>query len=49
VLTIELAVGSKRICQIRGKANRLANQKELEIVGRWASQQGLTIDAHWMR
>jgi hypothetical protein len=49
MLTIELAVGSKRICQIRGKANRLASQKELEIVGRWASQQGLSIDAHWMR
>ena len=43
VLTIELANASKKICQVRGKANRLPNQKEMTVVSRWASQENLTL------
>jgi hypothetical protein len=43
VLTIELANPLKRICQIRGKTNRLPTQKEMNIVRRWASQVNLTL------
>ncbi|HUG68512.1 MAG TPA: PcfJ domain-containing protein [Pirellulaceae bacterium] len=43
VLTIELANPLKRICQIRGKTNRLPTQKEMNIVRRWASQANLTL------
>lgn len=43
VLTIELANSSKKICQIRGKTNRLPRQKEMDIVRRWASQANLTL------
>ena len=32
VLTVEVAVGRKLICQVRGKANRLPTEKELEIL-----------------
>jgi hypothetical protein len=45
-LTLEVANQSKAICQIRGKANRLPNQKEMNIVQRWASQEGLSISSH---
>lgn len=43
VLTIELANASKTIRQIRGKANRLPGQKEMNVVRRWASQEGLSL------
>lgn len=43
VLTIEVANESKKICQIRGKANRLPKQKEMNIVRRWASQERLLL------
>lgn len=39
VLTIEVTNRMKSICQIRGKANRLPSEKELNIVRRWASQE----------
>jgi hypothetical protein len=43
VLTIEVANRAKRICQIRGKANRSPIQKEMNIVRRWASKEGLSL------
>jgi hypothetical protein len=43
VLTIEVANRMKTICQVRGKANRLASQKEMNIVRRWATQEKLTL------
>jgi len=43
VLTIEVANASRAICQIRGNANRLPNQKEMDIVKRWACQESLSL------
>lgn len=43
VLTIEVTNRTKVICQVRGKANRFASQKEMEIIGRWARQEQLTV------
>ena len=43
VLTVEVAVGRKLICQVRGKANRLPTEKELEILRRWAAREGLAL------
>jgi hypothetical protein len=45
VLTVEVAVRRKVICQVRGKTNRLPTAKEIEILRRWAVQEGLTLDA----
>ncbi|HEX5105565.1 MAG TPA: PcfJ domain-containing protein [Pirellulaceae bacterium] len=42
VLTIELSVNRQVIRQVRGKANRLPTQKEIEIVQAWALQERLT-------
>lgn len=44
VLTVEVAVRRKAICQVRGKANRLPTEKEMGILRRWAAQEGLTVD-----
>ena len=43
-LTIEIALARKAIRQVKGKANRLPNEKEMEIVHRWAEQERLAID-----
>jgi hypothetical protein len=43
VLTVEFAIHRKAICQVRGKANRLPTEKEMEILRRWAMQEGLAI------
>jgi hypothetical protein len=45
-LTIEVAVRSGVIQQIRGKANRLPTAKEMGIIGRWAVAADLTIASH---
>jgi len=41
MLTIEVANRTKTIRQVRGKANRLPTEKELEIVRRWAVKENL--------
>lgn len=46
VLTIEVSNRTRVIRQIRGKANRLASQKELDIVRRWAGQEQLVVAGH---
>ena len=43
VLTIEVTPKTKVIRQIRGRRNRLARAKELEILRRWADQEGLEL------
>jgi hypothetical protein len=45
VLTIQVALPGKVICQVRGKANRLPTEDEMEILRRWSAQERLTIDA----
>ncbi len=44
VLTVEVAVDRRMICQARGKANRMPTAKEMDILRRWAGQEGLTVD-----
>lgn len=44
LLTIEVRLGDLNIRQIRGFKNRFPNQKEREIIQRWASQESLTWD-----
>jgi hypothetical protein len=43
VLTVEVRLGSKTICQARGKCNALPDTKALNILRRWASREGLTV------
>ncbi len=40
-VTIELALPSKMIRQVRGRRNRLADGKERDVIQRWALQEGL--------
>ena len=42
-VTIEVRNSQRLICQIRGKANRLPNDKERGIIRRWADFAGLRI------
>ena len=44
LLTIE--VRKRLICQIRGKYNRLATEKERKVIQRWAEQAGLKIASY---
>ena len=46
VLTIEVSNRRKMICQIRGKANRLPKETELELIRRWAAQEQLVLGSH---
>ena len=46
VLTVEVAVDKRIICQARGKANRLPEEKEVEVLRRWAAQEELTLAEH---
>jgi len=46
LLTIEVNNPSKEIRQIRGKLNRLATEKEKEVVRRWAAREGLTLASY---
>ncbi len=43
VLTIEVDVPKRTVCQARRKCNRLSQAIEREIVGRWAAQEGLKV------
>ena len=46
LLTIEVDLPKRTICQARGKCNRLPQPAEREVMDRWAAQQGLRI-AEW--
>ena len=43
VLTIEVHLATRTICQVRGKRNRLAKSHEREVVRRWATKERLRI------
>ena len=45
-VTIEVRSNTRMICQIRGRANRLATGKERIIISRWAKAAGLKISAN---
>lgn len=42
-ITIEVAVSGRLIRQARGKANRLPNEKEKNLIRRWAAAKGLRV------
>ena len=43
VLTIEVDLAKRLICQARKKLNQRPQEKEMEVVKRWAKEQGLRI------
>ncbi len=43
VLTIEVNLLTRTVCQARGKSNRLPSAAEQLLLGRWASEQGLKL------
>jgi len=43
VLTIEVDLASKTVCQARRKCNRLPQAAGREVMERWAAEQGLKI------
>ena len=46
LLTIELHHATNKICQVRGKLNRLATVKEKDVIKRWAIQEDIEIAAY---
>jgi hypothetical protein len=46
LVTIEVRNSSRQICQIRGQYNRVANQKEMSVIKRWASREGLSVSSY---
>lgn len=44
VLTIEVNLKGRKIHQVRGKRNRLASEKEREVIQRWATAAGLNYE-----
>ncbi len=43
ILTVEVRLSSRTICQARGKRNAMPDAKSKDILHRWASQQGLRL------
>lgn len=43
VLTIEVDLANRMICQARKKCNRLPQVAEKEVISRWAAQEGLRV------
>jgi hypothetical protein len=43
VLTVEVRLGQKLICQARGKNNKPPDEKSRSVLRRWAEQEGLTL------
>jgi len=46
VLTVELELPGRKLCQIRGSYNRAATELELQIVSRWTVEMETAITAH---
>jgi hypothetical protein len=46
VLTVEVRLASKTICQARGKRNVMPDAKAKDILRRWAAQEGLTLTGY---
>jgi len=46
MVTIEVNLQSKQVCQVRGKRNRLPRDREKDIIFRWAQKEGLTVAEH---
>jgi hypothetical protein len=46
VLTVEVDLRSKLICQARGKHNRVPDTKSKDVLRRWAAKEGLRLAAY---
>lgn len=46
ILTVEVRLSSKTICQARGKRNAMPDAKGRDILRRWAVQEGLTLPGY---
>ena len=43
VLTIEVDLTKRTVCQARGKCNHLPQAAEREVMERWAAQEGMKV------
>ena len=43
VMTVEVDLLKRTVCQARRKCNRLPQAAEREVMGRWAAQEGLKV------
>jgi hypothetical protein len=43
LLTIEMNIKRREICQVRGMANRFPNQNEMKIIKQWAQRENVTV------
>lgn len=46
LLTLEVHAASRRIVQARGRANRRPEQRERDLLGRWAAAAGLVVASY---
>jgi hypothetical protein len=46
MLTIEVLLGDRTICQVRGKNNRRAHADELPVISRWAQASELSLSTY---
>ena len=46
ILTVEVRLSAKTICQARGKRNIMPDAKGKDILRRWAAQEGLTLPGY---
>ncbi len=49
MVTIELALPTQKISQIRGKRNRLPTAAEMDVIRRWANKENLVIQANQLQ
>ena len=47
VITVEVQNRRRMISQARGKLNRLASERELSVLRRWATAQGLKLSMYF--
>ena len=46
ILTVEVRLPDKLICQARGKRNIMPDEKSKNILRRWAAQEGLKLGGY---
>ena len=46
LLTVEVRLPARVICQVRGKSNRLATSEEMRVLSRWASEANLSFASY---
>ena len=48
MITIEINLQTRQICQVRGKRNRLPTNKEMDVLKRWTEKESLQISNYLM-